>query len=62
MAVVCVVGSGSLTMYVGIDIAKETLTCSLLESPQKLYFFGETVANNEAGNLSFYHGKHRRLW
>ncbi len=36
-------------MYVGIDIAKKTITCSLLETPQKLLFYGETVDNSEAG-------------
>jgi transposase len=49
MATVAAVGSGSLTMYVGIDISKETLACSLLDTPQKLLFFGETVANSEVG-------------
>lgn len=36
-------------MYVGIDIAKKTITCTLLETPQQLHFFGETVPNAEAG-------------
>jgi transposase len=49
MANVRAVGSGTLSMFVGIDIAKQSLTCSLLETPQKLHFFGETVVNAETG-------------
>jgi transposase len=36
-------------MYIGIDIAKKTITCTLLDTPQKLYFYGETVTNSETG-------------
>lgn len=36
-------------MYIGIDISKKTITCTLLESPHQIHFFGETVANSEAG-------------
>lgn len=36
-------------MFVGIDISKKSLTWTLLETPQTLHVFGETVVNAEAG-------------
>lgn len=36
-------------MYLGIDIAKKTITCSLLVTPQQIRFYGETFLNTEAG-------------
>lgn len=36
-------------MYVGIDLAQKTITCTLLEHPQNVLFFGETLPNTEEG-------------
>jgi transposase len=36
-------------MFIGIDISKKTITCSLLTTPQKLCFYGETFFNTESG-------------
>lgn len=38
-----------MTMYLGIDLSKATLTATLLDHPQHLLFFGVTLANTEAG-------------
>lgn len=35
--------------YIGIDLAKETFTATLLTDPEHLVFFGETFHNNDAG-------------
>jgi transposase len=36
-------------LYCGIDLAHKTITCTLLDHPQNLFFYGETVANSEEG-------------
>lgn len=39
--------------YIGIDLAKDTFTATLLIEPQNVLFFGETYANSEAGFQQF---------
>lgn len=36
-------------MYVGIDLSKCTIACTLLETPDKLRFFGNTLENTAQG-------------
>ena len=64
-------------MYVGIDLSKETIICTLLEHPQKLLFFwgnrseyGRGFSATPApggrvyasGTLSVRDGEYGRLW
>lgn len=39
--------------YIGIDLAKDTFTATLLTTPQTLLFFGETFENMESGFQAF---------